>query len=81
MTLDDISGGGGAPRYADGADSSGFTTSPGAAIANVEVNESYLPIRYLCAPRAGGLGWPRQRSRGGVGTVQVLAPHGAAGPV
>ena len=74
MTLDDIPAVAGRPAIADGADSSGFTTSPGAACANVEVNESYLPFRYLLRPRAGRLGWP-WRLRGGVGTVQVLAPH------
>src|SRR6185437_8255030 len=80
MTTDDISGGGGARVGLDGADSSGFTTSPGAAIANVEVNESYLPVRYLLRrelPDSGGAG----RWRGGVGTVQLIAPHRAAEPV
>ena len=80
MTLDDISGGGGARADADGADSSGFTTSPGAAIANVEVNESYLPIRYLVRRELADSGGPGA-FRGGVGTVQVLAPYGAQGPV
>jgi N-methylhydantoinase B len=80
MTLDDISGGGGARADADGADSSGFTTSPGAAIANVEVNESYLPIRYLLRRELADSGGPGA-FRGGVGTVQVLAPYGAQGPV
>jgi N-methylhydantoinase B len=80
MTLDDISGGGGARADADGADSSGFTTSPGAAIANVEVNESYLPIRYLLRRELADSGGPGA-FRGGVGTVQVLAPYGARGPV
>jgi N-methylhydantoinase B len=80
MTLDDISGGGGARADADGADSSGFTTSPGAAIANVEVNESYLPIRYLLRRELVDSGGPGA-FRGGVGTVQVLAPYGAQGPV
>jgi N-methylhydantoinase B len=80
MTLDDISGGGGARADADGADSSGFTTSPGAAIANVEVNESYLPIRYLLRRELADSGGPGA-FRGGVGTVQVLAPYGAQGPI
>jgi N-methylhydantoinase B len=80
MTLDDISGGGGARSDADGADSSGFTTSPGAALANVEVNESYLPIRYLARREladSGGAG----AFRGGVGTVQLLAPYRVARPI
>lgn len=80
MTLDDISGGGGARSDADGADSSGFTTSPGAAIANVEVNESYLPVRYLARRELVDSGGPGA-FRGGVGTVQVLAPSGAQGPI
>jgi N-methylhydantoinase B len=80
MTLDDISGGGGARTDADGADSSGFTTSPGAAIANVEVNESYLPIRYLLRRELMDSGGPGA-FRGGVGTVQVLSPYGARGPI
>ena len=66
MTTDDISGGGGARFASDGADSSGFTTSPGAAIANVEVNESYLPIRYLLRREladSGGAGRPARRGR------------------
>jgi N-methylhydantoinase B len=80
MTLDDISGGGGARADADGADSSGFTTSPGAAIANVEINESYLPIRYLGRREladSGGAG----AFRGGVGTVHLLAPYRVAQPI
>ncbi len=80
MTTDDISGGGGARFASDGADSSGFTTSPGAAIANIEVNESYLPIRYLLRREladSGGAG----RRRGGVGTVQLIAPHEIHQPI
>jgi N-methylhydantoinase B len=80
MTLDDISGGGGARSDADGADSSGFTTSPGAAIANVEVNESYLPIRYLARRELVDSGGPGT-FRGGVGTVQVLAPYRMQGAI
>jgi len=80
MTLDDISGGGGARADADGADSSGFTTSPGAAIANVEVNESYLPIRYLARRELADSGGPGA-FRGGVGTVQMLAPYRIQGAV
>jgi N-methylhydantoinase B len=80
MTTDDISGGGGARSGRDGADSSGFTTSPGAAVANVEVNESYLPLRYLQRREladTGGAG----RWRGGVGTAQAVVPHRAGSPV
>ena len=80
MTLDDATGGGGARSFADGADSSGLTTSPGAGCANVEVNESYLPILYLRraeSPDSGGPG----RFRGGVGCTTVLRAHHIATPI
>jgi N-methylhydantoinase B len=80
MTLDEITGGGGASGGLDGVGTSGLTTSPGAAVANVEVNESYLPLRYLLRaelPDSGGPGM----FRGGVGGVIVISPHGAPGPV
>jgi N-methylhydantoinase B len=74
MTTDDMSGGGGARFGRDGADSSGFTTSPGASIANVEVSESYLPIRYIyrreLVDSAGAGTW-----RGGVGSAQLIVQH------
>ena len=47
ITLDELSGGGGARSFADGADQLGFTTSPGGLCANVEVNETYYPLLYL----------------------------------
>ncbi len=80
MTTDDITGGGGARYDLDGADSSGFTTSPGAAVANVEVNESYLPLRYLVRREladSGGTGL----HRGGVGVVQLIAPYHIHQPI
>jgi N-methylhydantoinase B len=80
MTLDEITGGGGATGAHDGVGTSGVTTSPGAAVANVEVNESYLPLRYLLRtelPDSGGPGM----FRGGVGGVIVTEPRGALGPV
>jgi N-methylhydantoinase B len=80
MTTDDITGGGGARHDADGADSSGFTTSPGASVANVEVNESYLPIRYLRRRELVDSGGPGAY-RGGVGTFQLLAPHKVSAPI
>lgn len=80
MTTDDISGGGGARLGRDGADSSGFTTSPGAAVANVEVNESYLPLRYVRRRELTDSGGPG-RWRGGVGTAQLIVPHRAGGPL
>jgi N-methylhydantoinase B len=80
MTLDEVTGGGGAVGGRDGAGTSGVTTSPGAAVANVEVNESYLPLRYLLRtelPDSGGPG----TFRGGVGGLILITPHGARGPV
>jgi N-methylhydantoinase B len=80
MTLDEVTGGGGATGAHDGVGTSGVTTSPGAAVANVEVNESYLPLRYLLRtelPDSGGPGM----YRGGVGGVIATEPHGARGPV
>jgi N-methylhydantoinase B len=80
MTLDEVAGGGGARTFADGADSSGPTTSPGGACANVEVNESYLPVRYLVRaelPDSAGPG----RLRGGVGSLHLLTPHEVRAPV
>jgi N-methylhydantoinase B len=80
MTLDELSGGGGATGTQDGVSSSGTTTSPGAACADVEVNESYLPLMYLRRAELVDSGGPG-RFRGGVGGVNVIAPHTAAGPV
>jgi N-methylhydantoinase B len=80
MTTDDISGGGGARHDADGADSSGFTTSPGASVANVEINESYLPVRYLRRRELCDSGGPGAY-RGGVGTAQLLVPHKVGAPI
>jgi N-methylhydantoinase B len=80
MTLDELTGGGGATGSHDGVSSSGTTTSPGAACADVEVNESYLPLLYLRRaelPDSGGPG----RFRGGLGGLNVIAPHGADGDV
>jgi N-methylhydantoinase B len=80
MTLDELSGGGGATGTHDGVSSSGTTTSPGAACADVEVNESYLPLMYLRRAELVDSGGPG-RFRGGLGGVNVIAPHTADGPV
>ena len=80
MTLDELTGGGGGRSFADGADSSGYTTSPGASCANVEVNESYLPMLYLLRRELADSGGPG-RQRGGVGSINVLRPHGAGSPI
>ena len=74
MTLDELSGGGGARSFADGADTSGFTTSPGGLCANVEVNESYLPLMYLGRGERADSGGPG-RWRGGVGLETHATPH------
>ncbi|WP_029138379.1 hydantoinase B/oxoprolinase family protein [Nakamurella lactea] len=80
MTLDELTGGGGATAVVDGADSSGSTTSPGAACANVEVNESYLPVLYLERRELADSAGPGRR-RGGSGCSIVLRPHGTADPI
>ena len=80
MTLDEVAGGGGARTFADGADSSGPTTSPGGGCANVEVNESYLPVRYLMRAELADSGGPG-RLRGGVGSLHLLTPHEVQAPV
>jgi N-methylhydantoinase B len=80
MTLDEVTGGGGATGTHDGVGTSGVTTSPGAAVANVEVNESYLPLRYLLRTELPDSGGPGE-FRGGVGGVILIEPHRARGPV
>jgi N-methylhydantoinase B len=80
MTLDEVTGGGGARSFADGADTSGPTTSPGGGCANVEVNESYLPVRYLLRQELADSGGPG-RFRGGVGALHVLTPHRVREPI
>lgn len=80
MTLDELTGGGGGRAHADGADSSGYTTSPGASCANVEVNESYLPLLYLQRQELADSGGPG-RHRGGVGARHLIRPHGTPHPV
>jgi N-methylhydantoinase B len=80
MTLDELTGGGGGRAWADGADSSGYTTSPGAACANVEVNESYLPLLYLRRAELADSGGPGVH-RGGVGALHLLRTHHAGSRV
>lgn len=80
MTLDELAGGGGASGGHDGLSSSGTTTSPGAACADVEVNESYLPLLYLRRTELADSGGPG-RYRGGLGCLNVITPHAADGPV
>jgi len=80
MTLDELTGGGGATPRHDGADSSGSTTSPGAGCANVEVNESYLPLLYLHRRELANSAGPG-RQRGGVGCVIAVRPHRTPEPV
>jgi N-methylhydantoinase B len=80
MTLDELTGGGGATGAHDGISSSGTTTSPGAACADVEVNESYLPLLYLRRAEVTDSGGPG-RFRGGLGGLNIIRPHGTAAPV
>src|SRR6266851_5356012 len=80
MTLDELTGGGGATGSHDGIGSSGTTTSPGAACADVEVNESYLPLLYLRRAEVADSGGPG-RLRGGLGGLNIIRPHAAGGPV
>ena len=56
-----FAGGGGATGSHDGIGSSGTTTSPGAACADVEVNESYLPLLYLRRAEVADSGASRGR--------------------
>lgn len=80
MTLDEISGGGGGRAFADGADTSGFTTSPGGACANVEVNEAAYPLLYLRRAEVADSGGPG-RWRGGVGLETHVTPHRTSRPI
>lgn len=80
MTLDEVSGGGGASWFADGSDSSGLTTSPGASSINIEVNEAYLPILYETRAELADSGGPGRR-RGGVGSVAAWRQHGTTEPI
>ena len=80
MTLDELTGGGGATGSHDGISSSGTTTSPGAACADVEVNESYLPLLYLRRAEVTDSGGPG-RFRGGLGGLNIICPHATAAPV
>ena len=80
MTLDELTGGGGATGSHDGIASSGTTTSPGAACADVEVNESYLPLLYLHRGEVTDSGGPG-RFRGGLGGLNIIRPHATAEPV
>jgi N-methylhydantoinase B len=80
MTLDELTGGGGATGSHDGIGSSGTTTSPGAACADVEVNESYLPLLYLRRAEVADSGGPG-RFRGGLGGLNIIRPHAAGAPV
>jgi len=80
MTLDEVSGGGGARATGDGGDTAGFTTSPGSLNVNVETNESYLPVRYLRRAELADSGGPGLY-RGGVGAIHALTPDGTPKPI
>lgn len=80
MTLDEVSGGGGAQPGVDGADTAGFTTSPGSLNVNVETNEAYLPVRYLRRAELADSGGPGTW-RGGVGALHALTSAGTTAPI
>lgn len=74
LFLDELSGGGGATRNADGSDTSGTATSPGATPSNLETNEAYYPVLYLTRRELADSGGPGRR-RGGVGAMHAYRPH------
>jgi N-methylhydantoinase B len=75
----ELAGGGGAYAGADGADSSGTLSSPGAQTSNVEVDEAYYPVLYRAKRELADSGGPGQR-RGGVGTFFAFGPHRTNAP-
>lgn len=75
----ELAGGGGAYAGADGADSSGTLSSPGAQTSNVEVDEAYYPVLYRAKRELADSGGPGER-RGGVGTFFAFGPHRTAAP-
>ena len=79
LLMDELSGGGGAHGVADGEDSSGTLSSPGAQTSNVEVNEAYYPVLYRTKRELPDSGGPGQR-RGGVGTFFAYGPHRTESP-
>ncbi|QOF69766.1 hydantoinase B/oxoprolinase family protein [Aminobacter sp. SR38] len=74
LFLDELSGGGGATVHADGSDTSGTATSPGATPSNLETNEAYYPVLYLTRRELADSGGPGMR-RGGVGAMHAYRPH------
>jgi N-methylhydantoinase B len=74
LFLDELSGGGGATSNADGSDTSGTATSPGATPSNIETNEAYYPVLYLTRRELADSGGPGKR-RGGVGAMHAYRPH------
>jgi N-methylhydantoinase B len=79
LLMDELAGGGGAYSGADGEDSSGTLSSPGALTSNVEVNEVYFPVLYRAKRETPDSGGPGVR-RGGVGTTYAYGPHRTAAP-
>lgn len=74
LFLDELSGGGGATCNADGSDTSGTATSPGATPSNLETNEAYYPVLYLARRELADSGGPGKH-RGGVGAMHAYRPH------
>ena len=75
----ELAGGGGAYAGADGADSSGTLSSPGAQTSNIEVDEAYYPVLYRSKRELADSGGPGAR-RGGVGTFYAYGPHRTDAP-
>ncbi|HXC41680.1 MAG TPA: hydantoinase B/oxoprolinase family protein, partial [Burkholderiales bacterium] len=79
LLMDELSGGGGAHAGADGEDSSGTLSSPGAQTSNAEMNEAYYPVLYRAKRELPDSGGPGER-RGGVGTFFAYGPHRTEAP-
>jgi len=79
LFMDELAGGGGARVSADGENSSGTLSSPGAQTANIETTEAYFPVLYRARRELADSGGPG-RHRGGVGTLVAYGPHRAQSP-
>lgn len=80
MILDAMAGGSGARTWKDGVDSGGILSSLGSAAANVETNEYFYPLLYLCRRQvadSGGAG----KFRGGVSSSHAFIPYGTPTPL
>ena len=81
MTLDELTGGGGGRADADGADTSGYTTSPGAACARTSRS-----TRATCrCSTSSAVSWPTAAGRATIAAASArgtsCAPHHAGSRV